>query len=540
MKHHLYLVLLFALSFCLQSRGQNNDDLSDLDRLETMIELAWQQGENRPEDAIAILLDAQVLARSMQDTSAQAAILVELGNCHYYLSDNNSALDFWYQALELSRVIENQELVASIYNNLGNGFDLISPDSSIYYYRKSCQVYSEIGADTALADVLGNTAWVFYDSGIYDSAYVYCLKSLSGYQDISDSLGICSMWGVLGHLYTELGRPDSAIYWAEKALDLSRKLESMRLKEPALISLKLAYRSLGKPEIALQFADSLLQHIKDANEVERLALVNDLKTQHEMNMKEMEIKSLESASAHQEKEIKRQNIVIISSIIGFGLLIFLGFKMMQEKKRSDNLLLNILPVKIAEELKTTGRAKARRYDSVSVIFTDFKDFSKLSDEIGPEELVEMIDEYYSAFDRIIETYGLEKIKTIGDSYMAAGGLPEPTNGHAEKAVQAALEMHTHMKILNAKKKKEGKRTFETRIGVHTGPVVAGVVGIKKFAYDIWGDTVNTANRLEKAGEPGKVNISANTYELVKHSFDCTHRGKIAIKNMGEIDMYFVG
>ncbi|MFT5920606.1 MAG: class 3 adenylate cyclase [Granulosicoccus sp.] len=154
--------------------------------------------------------------------------------------------------------------------------------------------------------------------------------------------------------------------------------------------------------------------------------------------------------------------------------------------------------------------------------------------MSAEALVEMIDEYFSAFDRVIETYGLEKVKTIGDSYMAAGGIPEPTNEHA------AIEMQMHGAALMKKKKKLGLPYCETRIGVHTGPVVAGVVGIKKFAYDIWGDTVNTAARLEKAGEVGQVNISEPTYNLVKDRFNCTHRGKIPIKNMGEIDMYFVG
>lgn len=541
LKHHLHLVLLFALSFCLESHGQNNDDLTAAQRLDTKILLAYDIIEENPEQAIGILLEAKELALSINDTFSLARITNNLGTAHYYLSDDVSALELWREALKLGTAVKRNDFLLSVYNNLGNGYTLVDPDSSIYFYRKSIAGYHAAGQPLEVGDMLGNISFTYYDDlQNHDSAYVYAWKAIEVYEQVKDTMGIFSMWAQLGRIMVEIGHPDSSLYWGKKGLNMARATASSRIEEPALDALRLTYAELGKFEMAYLYSDSLINHILDQNEVERLALVTEIEGAHEMALKELEIENLELKANSQRKEINRQNIVIGSSVIGLALLLFLGYRMMKEKRRSDDLLLNILPVKIAEELKSTGRAKARRYDSVSVIFTDFKDFSKLSDEIGPEELVEMIDEYYSAFDRIIETYGLEKIKTIGDSYMAAGGLPEPTNGHAEKAVQAALEMHTHMKILNAKKKKEGKRTFETRIGVHTGPVVAGVVGIKKFAYDIWGDTVNTANRLEKAGEPGKVNISANTYELVKHSFDCTHRGKIAIKNMGEIDMYFVG
>lgn len=506
-----------------------------------MITLASQTVEENPDDAIAGLIDAQAMVDPSTDPLLMANIKGLLGVGHYYLSDNAAALKYWKQALVLAEIDGDLEFLAGLYNNLGNGYTDIDIDSGFYYYRKSISVYEALGMDAEKGDMLHNMSLSYYDDlGKYDSAYYYAWQALPMYASIPDSIGVASVWAQLGRVHAQTGQPDSAVYWSEKSLLASRYLNSTRVEEMALDALRFAYLAKGEVMMAYLYLDTLNQFHLELNEVERLAMVKELESRHRSDMQKLEIRGLEMEAANRVKEINRQKIVIGSSVIGLALLLFLGFKMMKEKRRSEDLLLNILPVKIAEELKSTGKAKARRYDSVSVIFTDFKDFSKLSDEIGPEELVEMIDEYYSAFDRIIETYGLEKIKTIGDSYMAAGGLPEPTNGHAEKAVQAALEMHTHMKILNAKKKKEGKRTFETRIGVHTGPVVAGVVGIKKFAYDIWGDTVNTANRLEKAGEPGKVNISANTYELVKHSFDCTHRGKIAIKNMGEIDMYFVG
>ncbi|MFD2999440.1 adenylate/guanylate cyclase domain-containing protein [Pontibacter toksunensis] len=209
-----------------------------------------------------------------------------------------------------------------------------------------------------------------------------------------------------------------------------------------------------------------------------------------------------------------------------------------EKKKSDDLLLNILPVETAEELKVNGRTVALRYERVTVLFTDFKDFTQISEDLTPEELVAVIDFYFCAFDKIISKYNIEKIKTIGDAYMCAGGIPNPDANTPADVVKAGLEILAFVENLNPENQFK-KHRFEIRIGIHTGPVVAGIVGTKKFAYDIWGDTVNTASRMESSCQEGKVNISGATYELVKDEFICSYRGKVDAKNKGEIDMYFV-
>ncbi|HAD12509.1 MAG TPA: hypothetical protein DCF33_08725 [Saprospirales bacterium] len=211
----------------------------------------------------------------------------------------------------------------------------------------------------------------------------------------------------------------------------------------------------------------------------------------------------------------------------------------KEKQRSEALLLNILPEEVAEELKAKGSADARQFEEVTVMFTDFKGFTQISERLTAAELVSEIDACFKAFDHIITAYGIEKIKTIGDAYMCVGGLPVPNKTHATDIVHAALDIQKFMEEHSRKRKKEGKELFEIRIGIHTGPVVAGIVGIKKFAYDIWGDTVNIASRMESSGEAGKVNISSTTYALVKDTFTCEHRGKIQAKHKGEVDMYFV-
>jgi adenylate cyclase len=209
----------------------------------------------------------------------------------------------------------------------------------------------------------------------------------------------------------------------------------------------------------------------------------------------------------------------------------------EERHKSDQLLLNILPEEIATELKTRGYASPRFYDSATVLFTDFTNFTTLSAELTPEQLIDELNACFLAFDEISDKYNLEKIKTIGDAYMCAGGVPVPNDTHALDAVGAALEMAAW---LERRRIEDANATFfDMRIGIHTGPVVAGVVGKNKFAYDIWGDAVNLAARLEELGEPGRVNISGATYEAVRHRYRCTFRGKKEVRNKGLVEMYFI-
>ncbi len=210
-----------------------------------------------------------------------------------------------------------------------------------------------------------------------------------------------------------------------------------------------------------------------------------------------------------------------------------------EKNKTDELLQNILPYEIAEQLKNKGEVKAKKYRMVTIMFTDFKDFTKISSELEPEEIIKELGVYFKKFDEITEEHFIEKIKTIGDAYMCVGGLPLRNKSNPIDIVLAAMEIQRFMKDYNDLRKAKGYTVWELRIGIHTGKVVAGVIGTKKFAYDIWGDAVNTASRLETAGEPGKINISGATYEYIKDYFICTYRGKIPAKNKGEIDMYFV-
>jgi class 3 adenylate cyclase len=264
--------------------------------------------------------------------------------------------------------------------------------------------------------------------------------------------------------------------------------------------------------------------------------------------KEKELQSAQLKTQQQEIATKnaQRNLFIAGTALMLLLAgsIFIGLNRTQkEKKKSDELLNNILPEEVAAELKANGSSKARQFNNATVLFTDFANFTGISESMQAEELVAEIDTCFKAFDEIIERNGLEKIKTIGDAYMAASGLPKEDANHATKATRAALEI-CHW--VQQRKIAGGK--FDIRIGLNSGPVVAGIVGVKKFQYDIWGDTVNTASRMESAGEVGKVNISQATYELLtdtersqsgSNEFTFESRGKVEAKGKGEIAMYFV-
>lgn len=251
------------------------------------------------------------------------------------------------------------------------------------------------------------------------------------------------------------------------------------------------------------------------------------------------------AKADLESSKTQKNMWAVGAGLSLLLLGFAGFsynqkrkdnkKIAEEKQKSDDLLLNILPYEVAEELKEKGKTSAKHFDEVSVLFTDFVNFTANSERIGVQEVLNELNICFTEFDNIMEKYNLEKIKTIGDAYLAVSGLPVSNDQHAKNAVNASLEILSYIQ----QRKKDNPNALDIRIGIHSGPVIAGIVGVKKFAYDIWGDTVNTAARMEQNSSSGRVNVSEATYQLIKQDFTFEHRGKIETKGKGAMEMYFV-
>ena len=332
--------------------------------------------------------------------------------------------------------------------------------------------------------------------------------------------------------------------YLQRSLRLARELGYPADIGASAYALHKLYRQKGDWQRSLIMMDEyLLMHDSIQNDNNRKAAI---KTQYryEYEKKEAVLKSeQEKKNALTAAELRRSALLRNAYLLGFAIVgvfavVFLlqRNRISKEKRRSEALLLNILPREIAEELKIKGEAEARQFDSVTVVCTDFKDFTVHSENMTPKELVNELNMCFKAFDEIVTRYHLEKIKTVGDAYIAVSGLPVPNPDHAPQAVQAAIAMRDFM---NKRWQETNEGTFRMRCGVHSGTVVAGIVGVKKYAYDIWGDTVNTAARMEQNCEAGKINISGTTYELVKEHHACLYRGKLEAKNKGSIDMYYV-
>ncbi len=306
----------------------------------------------------------------------------------------------------------------------------------------------------------------------------------------------------------------------------------------------------AKAEAKMQYNQRIIDSLRF---MAQLDSINILNSQHLIKEQEAELQLKES-----ELHLKtsQQRLYITLSVLGLLITGFLTWiiystrktnkklaaqkaEIEHEKERSEELLLNILPKFIAQELKEKSKVKTRMIDNCTVLFTDFINFTTISKQLSPRDLIQALDECFRAFDNIITKYNIEKIKTIGDSYMCAGGVPIPNNTHAIDAVNAAFEMVNFLDTWNNQREAKGLVRFDARIGIHSGPIIAGVVGAKKFAYDIWGDTVNVAARIESKSAAQKINISESTYQLIKNHYQCEKRGSISVKNMTDLEMYFV-
>lgn len=344
-----------------------------------------------------------------------------------------------------------------------------------------------------------------------------------------------------GQFYRELEGSTLAAVTQQNLADQSAELRSaVAAQEQEIQNLSLqAARERAMAEYHRKVADSL--HF--------MGMIDSLRAvQQEQELMEQAatIQLQESELELQEERSRNLMILIFSALLGLGLVtVFylrsrqLNRRLATEKERSEALLLNILPKDVAEELKTTGQVEPKLYERGTVLFTDFVGFSHIAKTLSSERLIKDLDECFQLFDELAEEYGIEKIKTIGDAYMCIGGVPTPDKAAVQNIIHFALALQQGLADWNTKRAKTGQPPFQARIGIHTGPVVAGVVGIKKFSYDVWGDTVNVAARMEKKGAAGKVNVSAATYELVQDDFQFVARGEVAVKNMAPMKMYFV-
>lgn len=514
-----------------------------------------------------------------------ANILSNLGVIYDQIGDLSKSIEYYYQSLKIAEEINDKQRIGIALLNLGTAYGAkdVTGERAKSYFLQSLTIFKELQDGVGIAIVNANMGTIYFELQNYDSAqyfYTEYLKLAEGTPE--EAYGLRYMGEILAEkgdfessfkyhdrsiqiasesgekLYladclkgkaTSLrknGQVAQAISTYQKSLEILKELNAKKELKEVYESLSDLYGQVGDYQKAYDY-QFLLTQIKDSlfrsSEGDR---IQSLQFDYERDKMQSQIAIREATITHQR--LINWAIGIVGLLILFMATMLLNRykyvnrtnKIIQfERDRSKDLLLNILPEETANELERVGYAKTRYYESVSVLFTDFKSFSAIAAKVSPQELVNELNNYFAAFDDISSKYGLEKIKTIGDSYMCAGGIPVSNSTHAMDAVQAALEMQEFVSVKNKELQAGGRQEWELRIGIHTGPIVAGVVGKKKYAYDIWGDTVNVASRIESNGEPGKVNISDKTYELVKDKFKCQYRGKVSAKNIGDIEMFFV-
>jgi len=540
------------------------------------------------------------IAQEMGDRKRQANAFSNMSNVYKNLGDLPMALEQLQKSLRIDTEIGNKEGLAGNYNNIGNIYtELGDLPLALQNYQRSAGLAEELDNTRGRAQAMLNLGATHLELGELDTALIEFQRSLALYRTMGRKLELGMAFNNLGRVYGKLGRSPEAFASLDSAEHLLTSLGSMRQIARTFINrgnlhldqkqytdalnacsaglalaethgllqqqrecqqcLLQAYEALGDyrraflAQRAYHNANDSLLAINNSKEVARMEVTRVFQERMLADSLANVRERYESDLAYQEqlgRERNSRNVFLFSGIgvllMAAGLWLRLRFihasraAISKEKERSEDLLHNILPKEVAAELKLKGHAEAKHFDKATILFTDFKGFTQVSETLSPQELVEELNTCFKAFDHIITARGVEKIKTIGDAYMCAGGLPDPQTSSPSQVVLAALEMQAFMVDRKVERDREGKPAFEMRVGIHTGPVVAGIVGVKKFQYDIWGDTVNTASRMESSGVVGMVNISESTYSLVRDTIGLhfSHRGKVQAKGKGALDMYF--
>jgi class 3 adenylate cyclase len=509
--------------------------------------------------AMDFLSKAQVLREELKQQNGIATLHMNIGTLLFHMGNDKEAISRQYQALDIFTELEDklrismcQQNIALVYQRQGHYL------MALELYVDSMRVAEELGnkqriielknnigtvllkldkleeATTYFQDCLSicetesnkkgiltsliNLAVIDQKTGDYKKAIEKMKLGISMVNDSEDPIDMMKMMNSIGTSYTALGQYVEAEYFLTESLKRAEKNQNKDQLDEIYIDLSALYEAKGDYHQALDYYRKYSELKLEINSTETNTVIHELRTRYEVEAKQKE------AEIH-----KLKNIELKEALDDLTLA----------KAKSDELLLNILPADIAEEIKSKGKVQAQHYDLAAVLFMDVRNFTLHSQSLSPEELVSQIDTYFSLIDSLLSGFKVEKIKTIGDAYLCAAGVPIPDAGCTESLVRAAIHIRDEIAKWNKIRQNNHEFTFEFRFGIHAGPLVAGVVGKKKFEYDIWGDTVNTAARMEQHGEPGKINISGEVYELIKDKFECSYRGKIEAKNKGLIDMYFV-
>ena len=548
----------------LSSYESINDKVGVSNILNNIGAVYWNEGD----DIRALEYYLRSLKAAEQTTDTLRIVTVSLNIGTIYLKNeatHSQAQEYYLAALPLIESLGDHDAEGTATVNLGEIYygkgtrdtalyadNALYLDTALFYYERSLEAFKQSSAGnvpfamTCIGKVYMQREEYTLAIEIQNEAYEIANKSEAKLDMTASLLG-------LAETYVQQGDIVSSILTYKKAEEIAEEIGARNELRAAYEGLASSYEKFADYNNAFVY-QKLLTDIKDTLYVAD----NDRKLQsmqfnHELEKREGQIELLTTDKALQDAIIQKQKFVKNAFIIGFILIMMVALQTLRnyfrkvktnklldkQKVEIETLVLNILPAEVATELRTEGSATPRSYDSVSVLFTDFQGFTKIASGLAPKDLVAELNDFFIAFDEIAGRNNLEKIKTIGDAYMCAGGIPTSNDTHPFDTVKAGLEMQAYMDKTNKIRESKGQQAWGLRVGIHTGPVVAGVVGKKKFAYDIWGNAVNIASRMESSGERGKVNISAATHASVCDLFKCEFRGKIYAKNVGDIEMYFV-
>ena len=526
------------------------------------IGIVWNSLSNTLK-ALEFLHKGLNVAEQTDDPFLIGMAYASIGNVYFYF-DNNHAIENYRKAIENYQLVDSKEIIGLNFTNIGLvEANQLQYKNALIHHQAALKIFREMDAKGYEGLALGNIGYVYDKMNNYAKALEYYKQALSldkkGLKTgmIDDLNGIGSIYNrmhdsdmvKIGELPST--RHKTALDYAMKCLAAARESGTADKQSDAWQLLSEIYERQNNPQKAFDayknfivFRDSNVNKVNNQELTRRDMQFGFDKKQLSDSLKNEETKKI----AHYK--LQKQRTYTFGAFAGVAMLLLLSFFIFKnyntqkksnkllafEKDKSESLLLNILPAEVAEELKVKGYADAKHFDLVTVLFSDFVNFTGAAEKMSPKELVAELDDCFKAFDEIVGKHRIEKIKTIGDAYMAVCGLPISDPMHAKNIMAAALEIRDFMAHRNAV---PGSRSFNIRIGIHSGAVVAGIVGTKKFAYDIWGDTVNTAARMEQNSEKGKINISEKSYELVKDEFECIYRGELTAKNKGAMKMYFL-
>lgn len=556
-KNGNYTAAFETLQLALEESEKRNDLKSTL-RLLIQISIL-RHTLNDYDIALELLFRAEEISETIQDQATLAEVYNNIGAIYHTQREFIKAANYYNSSIDIYLDLGKKAEIGRAYNNFGVLWqDRNEPKSAIDYHRKSISIWRELNERNWIGVSNMHLGACHKLIGNLDSAVYYLTKSTEAIAEIKEHRILSLVYSELGDVYIKAGKQRQAVDWCRKGLELSTRMGIINYQLKNCYCLFEAYEKMGNEKEALSFyklyatyQDSA-QNEEKAKEMTRIEMGHLFERQQVADSIQRSQQQLLLELQHQEELTNERADRNIALSIGIGILLLSGGlwsrlryarkaerTIKRERDRSDELLLNILPAEIATELKQNGTAKAKRYEQATILFTDFEQFTVTASQMPASDLVEEINWCFTNFDKVCEKYNIEKIKTIGDAYMAVGGVPVPNQDATAQVVRAAMEMQQIMLDRAEQQSKKGLNSFKMRAGIHVGPIVAGIVGIKKFQYDIWGDTVNTASRMESSGQVGKVNISEATYNLVKDLFTCEYRGEIEAKGKGKLGMYFV-